>query len=85
VCRCPESERPESERRWRVALRHGSASAFNGYRWAPSDFSEVQCLRCYAIWRTRAAYVERLPDYDLDEAQRVEEEARRAYEVEVVW
>lgn len=78
VCRCREAGRPVSERRWRVALRHGSASAFNGYRWAPSDFSEVRCLWCCAIWRTRAAYVECLPDWDDDEAWRVEEEARIA-------
>jgi hypothetical protein len=49
---------------WRVVQRHGNASAFNGYHWTPSDYS---CLRCTAegcgrVWRTKAAYVEGVPD-----------------------
>lgn len=84
VCACPERERPLAERRWRVALRHGAASAFNGYRWAPSAYSEMRCLRCLAVWRTRASYADRLPDFDHDEAAAVEEEFRRANAGEVV-
>ncbi len=33
-------------------------SAFNGYHFAPSDYSRVWCLRCGGTWRTKAAYVE---------------------------
>jgi hypothetical protein len=47
---------------WRVIQRHGNASAFNGYRWADSDYSAVRCGGCGRVWRTRAAYVESLPD-----------------------
>lgn len=38
-------------------------SAFNGYHFTPSDYSEVRCTRpgCSGIWRTKAAYVEGLP------------------------
>lgn len=38
-------------------------SAFNGYRYTPSNYSQVRCLRpgCFGSWRTDAAYVETLP------------------------
>src|SRR5262249_22524388 len=45
-------------RLWRVLQREGNASAFNGYRWQPSDWSSVSCLRCGAVWRTKANYVQ---------------------------
>ena len=47
-----------------VIQRHGNASAFNGYRWQHSDYSSVICLApgCGEVWRTKAAYVEELPD-----------------------
>lgn len=50
---------------WRVAMRNGNASAFSGYRWTPSAYSEVRCTKpgCQRPpWRTRAAYVSALPD-----------------------
>jgi len=40
---------------------HCNHSAFNGYRFAPSDYSEVVCLICGARWRTKGEYVERSP------------------------
>jgi hypothetical protein len=39
---------------------HGNYSAFNGYRFTPSDYSELGCSRCGVSWRTNAAYVEEL-------------------------
>jgi len=35
---------------------HGNRSAFSGYRWTPSGYSQVRCHACGAVWRTRAAY-----------------------------
>lgn len=47
---------------WRVIQRHGNASAFSGYHWTPSDYSAVRCGDCGRVWRTKAAYVEDLPN-----------------------
>lgn len=55
------SHRPRSEHLV-VVDRLCNYSAFNGYRWTPSDYSCVRCLTCGARWRTRAAYVADLPD-----------------------
>lgn len=45
---------------WRVAVLRGNYSAFNGYRFTPSAWSEVVCVECGARWRTTAAYVDTL-------------------------
>jgi hypothetical protein len=50
--------------RWFVLQRHANASAFNGYRPQRSDYSLVGCGACGRRWRTKAAYVEALPDAD---------------------
>lgn len=47
---------------WVVTMRQYNASAFNGYRPTRSDYSEVRCPICPGRWRTKAAYVDRLPD-----------------------
>ena len=47
---------------WVVVQRNGNASAFNGYHWTYSDYSGVRCTRCRRYWRTKAAYVDTLPD-----------------------
>jgi hypothetical protein len=50
---------------WAVVQRKGNASAFNGYHWQDSDYSQVICQApgCQrGSWRTRAAYVDQLPD-----------------------
>lgn len=59
ACRV-RSHRPS----WVVTQRNGNRSAFSGYRWTPSDYSEVRCTAsgCGKRWRTRAAYVAGLPD-----------------------
>lgn len=38
-------------------------SAFNGYHYTVSDYSEVRCVRpgCHGQWRTKAKYVDDLP------------------------
>jgi len=45
---------------WRVIARCGNTSAFNGYRWTPSDYSEIVCKNCNGKFRTKAKYVEEL-------------------------
>lgn len=67
TCRCGKREL------WRVWTRNGNYSAFNGYRFEPSDYSEVACELelggCGARWRTKARYVAELPDSEV--AQRL--------------
>lgn len=50
---------------WRVTMYRHNRSAFNGYHYTPSDYSEILCDRddggCGAFWRTKAQYVETLP------------------------
>jgi len=71
-CKCPESKKPVGERRWVVIQRNCNHSAFNGYRQTFSDYSSVTCHVCAVIWRTKASYVNRLPNgvhmYDLPPA-----------------
>lgn len=58
---------------WAVSARWGNHSAFNGYRWTPSEYSEIVCLHPDPAhrkdgshdgsrWRTKAAYADDLPD-----------------------
>lgn len=47
---------------WVVVQRRCNRSAFNGYRKTPSDYSQVRCCACHSVWRTKAAYVDSLPD-----------------------
>ena len=60
-CACPGPAR-ERCKNWFVTARRGNRSAFNGYHWTPSRYSEVKCFTCGHRWRTMATYVERLPD-----------------------
>ncbi len=62
ACCCSERREPLCSRRWVVRVRKANRSAFSGYHWTPSEWSEVKCLRCGALWRTRAAYVSELRD-----------------------
>lgn len=52
----------EHRPRWVVTQRNGNASAFNGYHWTPSDYSAVHCPLCPTAWRTKAKFVNSLPD-----------------------
>lgn len=45
-----------------VIMRHCNFSAFNGYHRAESAYSLVDCATCGRRWRTKAAYVDTLPD-----------------------
>lgn len=55
ICKC-------SPRRLVVTMRNYNRSAFNGYHWTPSDYSQVRCLTCGHFYRTKAKYVDGLPD-----------------------
>lgn len=61
ICQCPEAGKPLDQRRWRVLDYKCNHSAFNGYHQTPSDYSALTCKGCGAVWRTKAAYVDRLP------------------------
>jgi hypothetical protein len=60
ACKCGKRDA------WRVTARLCNYSAFNGYRWTPSEYSEVECAShlggCGARWRTKALYVGGLPN-----------------------
>ncbi len=47
-----------------VIARNENHSAFNGYKRTWSEYSHVRCTRpgCYGDWRTKAKYVDHLPD-----------------------
>lgn len=66
ACHCDESTRAPKYRRWFVYKRQYNTSAFNGYHYTPSDYSSVSCRQCRAVWRTKAAYVDVLPDGEFD-------------------
>lgn len=58
VCKCE----PALLRQWMVLKRKFNTSAFNGGKVAPSEYSTVTCGTCSALWRTKAKYVDGLPD-----------------------
>jgi hypothetical protein len=76
-CRCNERREPiavpaganRPGRLWRVVDYKCNYSAFNGYHRTGSDYSSVRCIRCGAIWRTTAGYVEALAP--IKDAERV--------------
>lgn len=59
-CKCGNREA------WRCTARLCNHSAFSGYRWTPSEYSEIVCDTrhggCGARWRTKAAYVATIPN-----------------------
>ena len=57
VCKCNPRDA-----QWEVWQRKCNHSAFNGGRYTPSAWSSVHCVTCGALWRTKAAYVNALPD-----------------------
>ena len=62
ICRCPESKKPLLERRWRVTQYRCNHSAYNGYRYTPSAYSNIICevTGCTGSWRTKASYADAL-------------------------
>ena len=53
---------PEHRPSWFVEARKVNYSSFSGRRRTPSAYSEVRCGVCRLRWRTKAAYVDQLPD-----------------------
>jgi hypothetical protein len=64
-CHCDERRKPVEKRKWGVSRRNCRCSAFDGYQVMASDYSTVHCLVCRAAGRTKAAFVDQLPDVDL--------------------
>lgn len=58
---CKDQTHRES---WVVVERNYNRSAFNGYRRTYSDYSLVRCTAsgCHGVWRTKAKFVNSLPD-----------------------
>ena len=59
-CQCEERAKPVDERNWWVRQYLCNHSAFSGYHYTRSDYSEVVCGTCHASGRTKASYVHRL-------------------------
>lgn len=59
-CKCGEHLKPVEQRNWEVLKYKCNHSAFNGYKYTPSDYSTVVCNSCRACGRTKAAYVDKL-------------------------
>lgn len=70
ACQCGEHREPIAAalgsnrpgRLWRVVDRECNYSAFNGRHRTPSDYSCLTCIRCGAVWRTKAKYVRQIAD-----------------------
>ena len=56
-CQC----KPKVHTHWYVVHYRCNYSAFNGYHRTSSDYSAIACSKCGAHWRTKAAYVNKLP------------------------
>lgn len=57
ICVGPRSVRIKN---WTVPRYKYNQSAFSGYHYTPSDYSDVHCNICKRTWRTKAEYVEDL-------------------------
>ena len=59
-CKCEKKDKNN----WRVLHRKCNYSAFESPKYGrhPSDYSTVFCLRCNALGRTKANYVDGLKD-----------------------
>lgn len=53
---------PAHRKHWVVTMRRHNRSAFNGYAFTPSAYSEVTCTADGRRWRSRGDYVDTLPD-----------------------
>jgi len=54
--------RCKDKQNWFVTMRNCNQSAFSGYKVTPSDYSEVICALHMHRWRTKARYVDTLPN-----------------------
>lgn len=41
----------------RIVHHRHNHSAFSGYHWTASDYSQVVCLKCGTYWRTKAEWL----------------------------
>ncbi|MCK5012202.1 MAG: hypothetical protein KAS66_00120 [Candidatus Omnitrophica bacterium] len=60
VCHCPERNKPIDQRKWFVTMYKHNKSAFSGYKYTPSEHSQIHCTECGTFWRTKAKYVDKL-------------------------
>lgn len=70
-CKCPERAKPVEQRNWVVTTYKWNYGRFVKAGGEPSDYSEVRCLSCSRIGRTKAKYVEKLSHMDWEEAYRI--------------
>jgi len=54
--------RCKDKQNWVVTMRNCNQSAFNGYKVTPSDYSEIWCALHGHFWRSKAKYVDTVPD-----------------------
>lgn len=72
-CQCSERIEPikgtsnRPGRLWRVIKRNENNSYFVKNRSQWSAYSCVLCLRCRTVWRTKATYIDHLPNATQDE------------------
>lgn len=57
ACKC-NLKKVEKMKNWVVVTYRGNKSAFNGYKFTPSEFSEIKCNKCGNTWRTKMNYVQ---------------------------
>ena len=63
ACDCAERKKKDPmDRDWVVIDRYCNYSAFSGYRRTSSDYSCVHCRSCGHFWRTKADYVDLIPN-----------------------
>jgi hypothetical protein len=66
ICQCltgGKKQRDDNRKiYWEVLQRNCNHSSFNGGHYTSSAWSEVRCTQCFANWRTKANYVNELPD-----------------------
>ena len=70
-CVCPERKKPIKEREWVVSQRNWNSGSFvkEGGEW--SRYSDVRCLQCGAIGRSKSKYVDELDDMDFFKAMNI--------------
>lgn len=59
-CKCPERNKPISERNWTVLVHKWNYSRFVKKGGEPSDYSTVCCNKCSGCGRTKAKFVDDL-------------------------
>jgi hypothetical protein len=56
-CKCKERKKPIKDRDWSIRQYMSHHSAFSGYKYTPSAYSELVCNNCSVTGRTKANYV----------------------------